>query len=73
MENYEREHLHRLRAQPGITGMWQVSGRKSAVSVLAQVAARSLTTEEKLTYGQDARRLMTIGKTSTLKRVPKYP
>jgi exopolysaccharide biosynthesis polyprenyl glycosylphosphotransferase len=27
VENYEREHLHRLRAKPGITGMWQVSGR----------------------------------------------
>jgi exopolysaccharide biosynthesis polyprenyl glycosylphosphotransferase len=27
VEKYEREHLYRLRAMPGITGMWQVSGR----------------------------------------------
>lgn len=25
--NYEAEHLYRLRATPGITGLWQVSGR----------------------------------------------
>jgi len=24
---YERDHLYRLRAMPGITGLWQVSGR----------------------------------------------
>ena len=24
---YERDHLYRLRTQPGITGLWQVSGR----------------------------------------------
>ena len=27
VERYEREHLYRLRALPGITGLWQVSGR----------------------------------------------
>jgi len=27
VEKYEREHLYRLRAMPGITGMWQISGR----------------------------------------------
>jgi len=27
VENYEREHLYRLKALPGITGLWQVSGR----------------------------------------------
>ncbi len=27
VEKYERDHLRRLRAVPGITGMWQVSGR----------------------------------------------
>lgn len=27
VEKYEREHLYRLRAIPGITGLWQVSGR----------------------------------------------
>jgi lipopolysaccharide/colanic/teichoic acid biosynthesis glycosyltransferase len=27
VENYERQHLHRLRAMPGITGLWQISGR----------------------------------------------
>jgi exopolysaccharide biosynthesis polyprenyl glycosylphosphotransferase len=27
VEKYEREHLYRLRAMPGITGLWQISGR----------------------------------------------
>lgn len=27
VERYGNEHLHRLRGQPGITGLWQVSGR----------------------------------------------
>jgi lipopolysaccharide/colanic/teichoic acid biosynthesis glycosyltransferase len=27
VERYEREHLHRLRGMPGITGLWQTSGR----------------------------------------------
>jgi exopolysaccharide biosynthesis polyprenyl glycosylphosphotransferase len=27
VENYERQHLYRLRAMPGVTGLWQVSGR----------------------------------------------
>jgi len=27
VEKYEKEHLSRLRAIPGITGLWQVSGR----------------------------------------------
>jgi exopolysaccharide biosynthesis polyprenyl glycosylphosphotransferase len=27
VEKYERDHLRRLRAVPGITGLWQVSGR----------------------------------------------
>ncbi len=29
VENYETEHLYRLRGMPGITGLWQVSGRST--------------------------------------------
>ena len=28
---YEDHHFHRLGAQPGITGLWQVSGRSEIV------------------------------------------
>ncbi|MBN1631149.1 MAG: sugar transferase, partial [Thermoleophilia bacterium] len=27
VEKYEQEHLYRLKALPGVTGLWQVSGR----------------------------------------------
>jgi lipopolysaccharide/colanic/teichoic acid biosynthesis glycosyltransferase len=27
VERYEEEHLYRLKARPGVTGLWQVSGR----------------------------------------------
>lgn len=27
VDNYEEQHLYRLKAIPGVTGLWQISGR----------------------------------------------
>ena len=51
LADYERHHFQRLHVLPGITGLWQVSGRSSVVDLRKSFASIASTSKLVRTHG----------------------